>query len=137
MQDADIVTLVKNAIHNPDEPRHFMQIEAVEAITAKVFDTKIAVAESAFKLKEVAYKIYDPVIYFPREAVKMDLLELSDKTTRCPLKGTTFYFHLKVNGKTLKNAAWSYTTVYGFDERLHMIKNCIAFDESIVTLSKS
>jgi len=47
-------------------------------------------------------------LYFPRAAVAMDRLEPSSTTTQCPFKGTAHYFNLKLNGKSLRDAVWSY-----------------------------
>jgi uncharacterized protein (DUF427 family) len=46
--------------------------------------------------------------YFPREAVREDLLRPSDTTTVCPWKGTASYYTLEVDGRTNPDAAWSY-----------------------------
>ena len=49
-----------------------------------------------------------PVYYFPRTAVRMDLLEPTSHHTRCPYKGEASYFTLKAHGHTAENAVWSY-----------------------------
>ena len=46
--------------------------------------------------------------YFPREAVRDDLLRPSDKLTVCPWKGTASYFDLEVDGAVNAAAAWYY-----------------------------
>lgn len=46
--------------------------------------------------------------YFPRSAVRDDVLRESDHTSVCPWKGTASYFTLEVDGKTNENAAWFY-----------------------------
>ena len=46
--------------------------------------------------------------YFPREAVKDDVLVPSDKTSVCPWKGTARYYSLQVDGQTNPDAAWYY-----------------------------
>jgi uncharacterized protein (DUF427 family) len=46
--------------------------------------------------------------YFPRSAVRDDVLRESDHTSVCPWKGTASYFSLEVDGKTNDNAAWFY-----------------------------
>jgi uncharacterized protein (DUF427 family) len=46
--------------------------------------------------------------YFPREAVRSDLLRESSTQTRCPWKGEAHYFILEVDGATNVDAAWYY-----------------------------
>ena len=46
--------------------------------------------------------------YFPREAVKDELLRPSDKQTVCPWTGTSSYFSLEVDGRVNADAAWYY-----------------------------
>ena len=46
--------------------------------------------------------------YFPREAVREDVLRPSDTRTRCPWKGTASYFSLEVDGQINADAAWYY-----------------------------
>ena len=46
--------------------------------------------------------------YFPPESIRREHLRPSDKTSVCPWKGTARYYHVVVNGKTNKNAAWYY-----------------------------
>lgn len=61
----------------------------------------------------------------------MDLLELSEKTLSCPLKGTAQFYHLKIKGKLLENAAWSYEETLDFDDRMKVIEGMIAFDSRV------
>jgi len=46
--------------------------------------------------------------YFPRGAVKADLLSPSGHTSFCPWKGTASYYSLQVDGQTNENAVWYY-----------------------------
>lgn len=46
------------------------------------------------------------VIYFPREDVRMELLEPSDKVTHCPFKGAASHWRLR--GTDGPEVAWSY-----------------------------
>ena len=46
--------------------------------------------------------------YFPREAVREDVLRPSAKQTTCPWKGEASYFSLEVDGQTNPDAAWYY-----------------------------
>ncbi len=123
---SEAVTLVKNAIHNPADARHFMRIaEPTHTITATLGDTELARSTRALKLKEVAYDVYDPVIYFPREDVAMDHLVRSEKTSHCPLKGDTEYFDGVTAGGRVENVAWSYDRTI---DRAAAIRDYIAFD---------
>ena len=47
-------------------------------------------------------------VYFPRSAVRMDLLAGSTTHTVCGWKGTASYYHVVVDGKTNRDAAWYY-----------------------------
>lgn len=46
--------------------------------------------------------------YFPREAVRAEMLQPSDTTTVCPWKGTASYHHVVVDGEVHRDAAWYY-----------------------------
>lgn len=46
--------------------------------------------------------------YIPKEDVRMDLLEPSTTTSRCPYKGVACYWSAKVGDKVVKDAVWSY-----------------------------
>jgi uncharacterized protein (DUF427 family) len=49
-----------------------------------------------------------PAYYFPEEDVRMDLLEPTDHSTHCPYKGDASYWSLRLDGRTVENAAWTY-----------------------------
>lgn len=46
--------------------------------------------------------------YFPPEAVNFDLLVDSATTTKCPWKGTAYYYTIAAGGAENKDAAWYY-----------------------------
>ncbi len=66
-----------------------------------------------------------PVFYFPREDVRMDLLEKSDRHTHCPFKGNASYWTVGAGDKSAKEAAWSYETPY---DESSGVKEYIAFN---------
>ena len=49
-----------------------------------------------------------PVYYFPRDDVRMDLMERSNHRTQCPYNGDAAWWTLAVAGRRYENAAWSY-----------------------------
>ena len=49
-----------------------------------------------------------PLLYFPEDEVRMDLLEASDFVTHCPWKGDARHHTLTVGDRVAVNAAWSY-----------------------------
>ncbi len=46
--------------------------------------------------------------YFPREALRDDLVRESDTHTVCPWKGTASYYTLESGGTTSTDAVWFY-----------------------------
>jgi uncharacterized protein (DUF427 family) len=49
-----------------------------------------------------------PVYYFPRGDVRMDLFEPTERHTKCPTKGEASYYSIKVGEREVKNGAWYY-----------------------------
>ena len=128
------VTLVADAIHNPNEPRHFMQLVTGATRTATVDGITIARSSKAVVVKEVGRGVYDPVVYFPRADVEMDRLVPIEKTTHCPLKGDTEYFDVVLDDRRLGEAAWSYTDTIDVAEAL---RDLVAFDARQVTVASN
>ena len=50
-----------------------------------------------------------PVYYFPMEDVRMDLLQPTDRKTSSPNKGEAAWWTIHTEGKTVENAAWSFS----------------------------
>jgi uncharacterized protein (DUF427 family) len=66
--------------------------------------------------------------YFPLDSVKEDYLTDSDKQSICPWKGTASYFGLSVDGKTSRDAAWTYKTP---KDGAVSITGHVAFDRTV------
>jgi uncharacterized protein (DUF427 family) len=49
-----------------------------------------------------------PVYYFPPEDVRTDLLEPTERKSRCPYKGEASHWSVRVGEKLAAEAAWSY-----------------------------
>jgi uncharacterized protein (DUF427 family) len=52
------------------------------------------------------------VVYFPRDAVRMQWVERSEHSTFCPFKGTATHWTLRVGDRVAENAIWSYEEPY-------------------------
>jgi len=125
-------TLIADAIRRPDEPAHFMVLKSLShRASARVGGRTIADDPAPVRVQEAGRDLYDPVVYFERAAVDMTCLEPTDKTTHCPLKGSTEYFDVTVDGTRYPNAAWSYVSVLDFDPRLARLVGRIAFDPRV------
>ena len=53
-----------------------------------------------------------PVIYVPREDVRMARLSVTAQTTHCPYKGDASYFVVSDAGTRRETIAWSYEDPY-------------------------
>jgi len=62
--------------------------------------------------------------YFPPDAVKAEVLRLSETHTVCGWKGTASYYDVVVDGKINKDAAWYYPDAKSAADN---IKGYIAF----------
>jgi len=51
--------------------------------------------------------------YIPAADVRQDLLEVSDKHTVCPYKGTASYWTVSAGDRKLADAVWSYPQAEG------------------------
>lgn len=117
-----------------DDHRHEgyrVKIEPVaERIRAQLGGETLVDSERAFTMVET----HQPaVFYFPREDVRMDLLQSNPLTTHCPFKGNASYLDYKGastdtstdNNKQKSLVAWSYED--GFDEA-SLVRQYVAFD---------
>ncbi len=52
--------------------------------------------------------VADGYSYFPRDAVRPDVLAPSDHTSTCPWKGQASYYAVLVEGQRNPDAAWEY-----------------------------
>ncbi|MEM7775893.1 MAG: DUF427 domain-containing protein [Pseudomonadota bacterium] len=136
MANADI-TMSQDAIHNPNEPRHFMRLKpAGRDVRIRVGDAIVAETTDAIRLLEVGRDFYDPVLYVPENAMRGQLRQHPDLTTHCPLKGDAIYFDLVASDGTVSEAkiAWSYAEPFDFAATL---SGLIAFDPKRVVIEEA
>jgi len=65
----------------------------------------IAESNRALQLLETGH---DPVFYFPRDDVSMNILEPTEHATHCPYKGDANYWTIRIDNNEAVNAVWSY-----------------------------
>ncbi len=73
---------------------------------------------------EEAVEIVEGNVYFPVSAVRTEYLQPSDTHTHCGWKGTASYYHVVVDGETVRDAAWYYPDPL---EQAQMVAGRIAF----------
>jgi uncharacterized protein (DUF427 family) len=111
-------------------PDHEVREERIDERLKVEIDGEV-VADSADVIKVVEDE--HPVrYYFPRGDVRMDVLEPTDRTTRCPFKGTASYFTINVGGREFENAAWSYEETY--DEHAALEDRIAFYEDRIAEL---
>ncbi|MCI0356532.1 MAG: DUF427 domain-containing protein [Acidobacteria bacterium] len=66
--------------------------------------------------------------YFPPDSLRTEFLRPSTTYTLCSKMGPASYFHLEVNGKRIRDAAWFYPTPR---EDGYGIKDYVAFGRSV------
>jgi uncharacterized protein (DUF427 family) len=65
----------------------------------------VAETTKALTLQEASFP---PVQYIPREDVRMDLLDRTDRTSHCPYKGDASYYTVTAGGLVRENSVWTY-----------------------------
>lgn len=128
------ITLIETAIHNPNEPRHFMILKPVSGLL-RIRSEEMVLVESrrALCLVELGRALYDPTYYIPRDDVLVGLNPIADYKTHCPLKGDASYFDLDdfaPEGAT-GPIAWSYQLPFDFASEIAVL---IAFDQKFFTV---
>lgn len=77
---------------------------------------------------------HEPVVYFPREDVRMDLLQRTDHGTFCPFKGEASYWTLRVGDHAEENVVWSYEHPF---EEVAGLKDYLSFYPDRVEWSRA
>ena len=107
---------------SPPPPGSALYLEPTpKRIRALVAGEVVADSRHAMLLQESGHQ---PTYYFRPEDVRTDVLEPSDKHTRCPKKGEASYYTLRLGDRVVKDAAWYYPDPIG---GAPPIKDLIAF----------
>jgi uncharacterized protein (DUF427 family) len=76
-----------------------------QRVRALIDDETLVDSKRAVLLHETGHL---PVYYFPQDDLRSELLEPSDKSTRCPHKGDARYWHVRVGERWAPDAVWAY-----------------------------
>ena len=112
------------------ENRHYAVIDPVKRkMTVTFRGNVIAESNEALILKEVGRSVYNPVYYFPKDALKVELNKLNGPSGFCPIKGQSTRWDLAEDpvGPYL---AWSYESAL---PRAKKIDGHFAFNSALVT----
>lgn len=86
-----------------------------ERVRIFVGEHEVADSRRTLLVKETKHA---PVIYFPREDVRMDLLERTSHETFCPFKGQASYWSIRAGDVLEANAVWTYEDPFPEVQRL-------------------
>jgi uncharacterized protein (DUF427 family) len=111
----------KSPGHKKWPDHHVTERHLDEKVTVRLNGEVLADSDDVIRVDEDGYPAR---FYFPRSDVKMERLQASPTKTECPFKGSANYFSVSVEGRQLKDAAWSYEDPY--DEHTDL-KGRVAF----------
>merc|ERR1711990_880965 len=69
----------------------------------------VAIADSVAGYRMLEANL-PPAYYVPPSDVLMDYFTRAELSTHCPYKGDASYYSVSVDGKSVDNVAWTYTT---------------------------
>lgn len=84
----------------------------------------IATWNNAVLAESDVFEIVERNVYFPADTINKEYFKESDTHTTCPWKGVASYYHIEVDGKTNKDAAWYYPET---KEKAKNIEGYVAF----------
>lgn len=89
-----------------DAPKHILYFEdSARRVRVCLGGETIADTRASKLMHETGHL---PVIYFPQEDVRTDLLEPTAHSTHCPFKGDASYWTIRAGDREAQNAVWGY-----------------------------
>lgn len=117
-----------------DAPRHYAVIDNYNReLTLKLGDQVIVKSTNALILKEVGRTVMNPVFYFPKEDVQVELIKEDGRSTHCPIKGDATYWTI-ANAPEAPYFAWSYEEAL---PRTKKIAGYVAFNVDVLSISSN
>jgi uncharacterized protein (DUF427 family) len=99
LEDTDV------GVDRPDPSQQIRVEQWPRRVRAVIGDVVVADSTRVLLLLE---KGHLPVYYFPADDVRTDVMEPTEKHTRCPYKGDASYWTVKAGDREVANAVWSY-----------------------------
>ena len=89
-------------------PRSEIEIEPYDGTVTVTFSSAIVASTKRAKIVQEAG--HEPVLYIPFDDIYFEFLHKSDRSSRCPVKGTASYWRVSAVGETADDFMWAYET---------------------------
>jgi uncharacterized protein (DUF427 family) len=91
---------------HPRDPYHRIDVlQSSRHVRVEVNGEVVAETQRPMVLFETGLP---PRYYIPEEDIRMELLEESEETTRCPYKGVASYYSVEVGDERVEDLVWYY-----------------------------
>ena len=112
-------------------PDYRVDLEPLDERVVVTLDGEtIADSTRALRVRETRH---DPVIYLPRDDVRMERLERTEHQTFCPFKGEAAYWTIRVGDRVEANAVWTYEAPF---DQVAGLKDYVSFYQDRPGLSQ-
>ncbi|GEM_PF-478262 len=131
--DQGIRALTRRRRESPNGAGHYHISDLYKnRVSVSIQGIEVASSCSTVILKEVGKSVYNPVFYFPKADVNLNLLEaVTGYSTFCPIKGDASYWNFIGGTNAIEKAAWSYETPLEYSG---MIEEHLGFDQRYATI---